>query len=116
MKTEPESIGKEVLQIRAPALVGQRRAVSGDREDVVAFAGQPVGRTDDLWTHDSERSENNRQHGDIDEAQAPGRRVRIGRCGGRPIALDGDSVEDLLGRLDRKSTRLNSSHSQISYA
>src|SRR2546430_13551293 len=31
-------------------------------------------------------------------------------------ALGGDEVGNLLGARDRKSTRLNSSHSQISYA
>src|SRR2546427_7260627 len=40
----------------------------------------------------------------------------LGRLVGRAAA--GDSLADALGRLlaDRKSTRLNSSHSQISYA
>src|SRR2546427_7043244 len=77
------------------------------------------------------RSENRAHggHGDEDEdqgrRQGPGdlqERVPVGRLGGRgalavPVANDDEQQEAFhQDEEDRKSTRLNSSHSQISYA
>src|SRR2546427_4843003 len=39
-----------------------------------------------------------------------------GRRNGRPARVQGLETAEILAREDRKSTRLNSSHSQISYA
>src|SRR5256886_12270167 len=45
-------------------------------------------------------------------------RIELGRTTGidAPAAVRQLALADVVGQLDRKSTRLNSSHSQISYA
>src|SRR2546430_13677867 len=48
------------------------------------------------------------------EPQANPEQLGVGLCDCRDATLSLESVEHIL--LDRKSTRLNSSHSQISYA
>src|SRR2546430_8217769 len=48
-------------------------------------------------------------------ALTPERLATLGRLAARRVDRDHDVAEEAVGR-DRKSTRLNSSHSQISYA
>src|SRR3989442_6022198 len=52
---------------------------------------------------------------DLDEAICVKRFVQVFQCFSRDI-LHRDEVDDLEKPLDRKSTRLNSSHVRISYA
>src|SRR3712207_8498935 len=47
---------------------------------------------------------------------AGGPRVARGTRGGRPRGGDGHPQDGVVDRADRKSTRLNSSHANISYA
>src|SRR2546430_13421264 len=48
---------------------------------------------------------------------APAATLELGAALGRLlVATDGRTVQEITLRIDRKSTRLNSSHSQISYA
>src|SRR2546422_6741658 len=50
----------------------------------------------------------------VQERVAP--RVRLPRDGGRPAQVPSRAARPAAGGLDRKSTRLNSSHGYISYA
>src|SRR2546430_8118435 len=94
--------GRELARARADGAGGGVRVQRGERDDGRGRVG--------------ERQHGDAQRGDVDDGGAVRERAGVRRDeyqrdgGGRGVAQTDDGDED------RKSTRLNSSHSQISYA